>query len=106
MGPLRALNSNPLNGVVTLGHHNGTVTMWTPNMSKPAVKMLCHRGRVSDIAIDREGRYDESKIFNIGRPTHSACLYIGRERQSSLLGLLRLSLMLSILFCHLNLVKV
>ena len=82
MGPLRALNSNPLNGVVTLGHHNGTVTMWTPNMSKPAVKMLCHRGRVSDIAIDREGRYDESKVFNIGRPTHSALLVNvhGRER--------------------------
>ena len=56
MGPLRALSSNPHNGVVTLGHHNGTVSMWTPNMSKPAVKMLCHRGRVSDIAIDREGR--------------------------------------------------
>ena len=24
-----------------------------------AVKMLCHKGRVFDIAIDREGRYDE-----------------------------------------------
>ena len=44
--------------------------------------------------------------------THSQCVPVHREGEallglvSSLLGLLRLSLMLSILFCHLNLVKV
>ena len=27
-----------------------------------AVKMVCHKGRVFDIAIDREGRYDELSI--------------------------------------------
>ncbi len=32
--------------VMNLGHNNGTVTLWTPNISTPVVKMLCHRGPV------------------------------------------------------------
>ena len=31
--------------------------MWSPNMSKPLVKMLCHRGPVNAIAVDRSGHY-------------------------------------------------
>ena len=31
--------------------------MWTPNIGKPVVKMLCHRGDVTGVANDREGRY-------------------------------------------------
>jgi U3 small nucleolar RNA-associated protein 7 len=57
LGPLRQLTHNLYNGLVHLGHHQGSVTLWSPNMGKPIVKMLCHRGRVTGLAVDREGRY-------------------------------------------------
>lgn len=34
---------NQWNAVVLLGHANGTVHMWTPNITTPVVKMLCHK---------------------------------------------------------------
>lgn len=33
----------------------GVVSMWSPNSGAPVVKMLCHRGPVKAIAVDREG---------------------------------------------------
>ena len=43
MGTCDVLRQNPWNAVVHLGHSNGVVSMWTPNMSTPVVKMLCHK---------------------------------------------------------------
>lgn len=48
---------NPWNAIIHLGHSNGTVTFWSPNMSTPLVKMFTHHGPVRSLAIDREGRY-------------------------------------------------
>ena len=56
MGPLRTACPNPYNGVMHLGHGNGTVSLWTPNMGKPAIKMLCHRANVTGIGVDTSGR--------------------------------------------------
>ena len=42
---------------MNLGHSNGTVTLWSPTMSTPLVKMQCHRGPVKALAIDRGGYY-------------------------------------------------
>ena len=33
----------------------GTVSLWSPNMHTPLVKMLCHRGPITGIAIDSGG---------------------------------------------------
>ena len=30
--------------------------MWTPNLHEPVVKMLCHKGAIAALAIDRGGR--------------------------------------------------
>lgn len=49
------MRMNPYNSVLGLGHSNGTVTMWSPNMSTPLVSMLCHRGPVTSVAYDTEG---------------------------------------------------
>jgi U3 small nucleolar RNA-associated protein 7 len=46
---------NPYNAVVGLGHSNGTVTQWSPNMSKPLVSLLCHRGPVTALAFESQG---------------------------------------------------
>jgi U3 small nucleolar RNA-associated protein 7 len=48
---------NPNNAIIHLGHSNGTVTLWSPNMTEPLVKMLCHRGPVQAIAMDGAGTY-------------------------------------------------
>lgn len=36
---------------------SGTVTLWSPSMGKPLVKMLSHKGPVTSIAVDRRGYY-------------------------------------------------
>ena len=54
-GPCVSLKQNPWNAIMCQGHAKGVVTMWAPSMSEPAVKMLCHRGPIVSIAIDRSG---------------------------------------------------
>ncbi|KAL8428797.1 hypothetical protein ACSSS7_006982 [Eimeria intestinalis] len=51
-GPCSVMRQNPRNAVMHLGHTRGTVTLWTPNMSKPAVEMFCHKGRVSALTVE------------------------------------------------------
>lgn len=46
-GTCEVMTHNPYNAVVLLGHANGTVHMWTPNITTPVVKMLCHKVRVT-----------------------------------------------------------
>lgn len=59
LGNCNTMTQNPLTAVLHLGHSNGTVTMWTPNLSTPAVKILAHRGPVTGISIDsRDGGRD------------------------------------------------
>ncbi|KAJ9533766.1 hypothetical protein QJQ45_026853 [Haematococcus lacustris] len=57
LGPCSALRLNPWNAVLGAGHSGGVVTMWTPNLPTPVVRMLCHRGRVNALAFDPAGRY-------------------------------------------------
>lgn len=47
---------NPWNAVIHLGHSNGTVSLWSPGMKEPLVKVLCHRGPVTAMAVDNSGR--------------------------------------------------
>ena len=51
------MTQNPHNAIIHIGHGNGTMTLWSPNVPTPLVKMFCHHGPVRSIAIDREGRY-------------------------------------------------
>ncbi|KAJ2004245.1 putative U3 small nucleolar RNA-associated protein 7 [Coemansia thaxteri] len=56
-GPNHVLRVNPYNAVVHMGHGNGVVTMWSPRQSQPLAKILCHKGPVQAMAIDRSGTY-------------------------------------------------
>ncbi|KAK5136008.1 hypothetical protein LTR08_004262 [Meristemomyces frigidus] len=56
-GTPTAFGQNPYNATLNVGHQNGTVSIWSPNSTAPLVKMLCHRGPVRSLAMDREGRY-------------------------------------------------
>ena len=43
MGDCSVMRQNPWNACLALGHANGVVTMWAPNMGLPLVRMLCHK---------------------------------------------------------------
>ena len=62
LGPLKTLSFSPSNGVVFLGHQSGTVSLWTPNLSTPAVKLLCHRGPITSLALDHNGRWADNSF--------------------------------------------
>ena len=45
LGTCDVMRQNPHNAVLSLGHANGTVSLWSPNITTSLVKMLCHRVR-------------------------------------------------------------
>lgn len=56
LGSCSTMAQNPLTAVIHLGHSNGTVTLWTPNMSTPALTLLAHHGPLSGISVSsRDG---------------------------------------------------
>ncbi|KAF9439234.1 Small subunit (SSU) processome component [Entomortierella beljakovae] len=57
LGKCDVMTQNPATAIMHLGHGNGTVTLWSPNMSTPLVKMQCHRGPVTAMAIGHSGSY-------------------------------------------------
>ncbi|KAJ7982881.1 BING4CT-domain-containing protein [Mycena polygramma] len=58
-GACSAMAQNLHNAVIHLGHQNGCVTLWTPNLPHPAVQLLAHLGPVVSVSVDPStgGRY-------------------------------------------------
>lgn len=55
-GNCNVLEQNPLTAILHAGHHNGVVSLWTPNSQNAAVQFLAHRAPISGIGINpREG---------------------------------------------------
>uniref|UniRef100_A0A8C2A3L5 WD repeat-containing protein 46 n=1 Tax=Cyprinus carpio TaxID=7962 RepID=A0A8C2A3L5_CYPCA len=86
MGRLDVMAQNPHNAVIHLGHPNGTVSLWSPNQKESLVKMLCHRGAVRSLAVDKTGTYmvtsgldRKLKVYDIRafKPLHSCFLPAG-----------------------------
>jgi U3 small nucleolar RNA-associated protein 7 len=57
LGPCSVLRQNPRNAVIHLGHSNGTVTLWTPNLKEAVVSIFVGRGAVQALAVDPAGNY-------------------------------------------------
>ncbi|CAL1710766.1 unnamed protein product [Somion occarium] len=59
LGACTTMAQNHHNAVIHLGHQNGTVTLWTPNLPHPAVQLLAHLGPVVGLSVDPStgGRY-------------------------------------------------
>ncbi|TDL19025.1 BING4CT-domain-containing protein [Rickenella mellea] len=60
LGSCSTLAQNPHTAVLYLGHQNGQVTLWTPNLPHPAVRLLAHMGGVTGLSVDPSeegGRY-------------------------------------------------
>jgi U3 small nucleolar RNA-associated protein 7 len=49
------MRQNPYNATLHLGHGSGAVTIYSPSVSTPLVKMLCHRGPITSLAVDAAG---------------------------------------------------
>lgn len=56
-GRLPLMCQNPSNAVLCLGHSKGVVSMWTPNMRDPVVRMWAHKQPLTALAMDRSGTY-------------------------------------------------
>eukprot|EP00605_Chrysophyceae_sp_TOSAG23-4_P001733 GSChrysophyteH1.ASY1.ANO1.1920.1 assembled CDS len=56
-GPARVLKHNPHNAVSHVGHSNGVVSLWSPAAGKALVSMFTHKAPVTDVAVDREGKF-------------------------------------------------
>ncbi|CAO1613914.1 unnamed protein product [Sympodiomycopsis kandeliae] len=52
LGACDTMAQNPSSAVMHLGHSNGTVTLWTPNMSTPALTLLAHHAPVTGLSIN------------------------------------------------------
>lgn len=57
LGPTQSFTQNPYNAILHLGHGNGTVTLWSPTVKSPLIKLLASRGPIRSLAVDREGKY-------------------------------------------------
>ncbi|KAI7798228.1 WD repeat-containing protein 46 [Triplophysa rosa] len=85
-GRLDVMSQNPYNAVIHLGHSNGTVSLWSPNQKEPLVKMLCHRGAIRSLTVDKTGTYmvtsgldRKLKVYDVRafKPLHSYFLPAG-----------------------------
>ena len=71
LGSCNVMRQNPSNAIMHLGHHNGTVTLWSPSSQAYLVKMLCHKGSpitslaVSDNIMVTGGADRQIKVWDI-----------------------------------------
>ncbi|XP_055352442.1 WD repeat-containing protein 46-like [Paramacrobiotus metropolitanus] len=84
LGRLSTLRKNPATAIVHLGHANGTVSLWSPNVSEPLVKFLSHESAVRALDIDSSGRFmatagcdRKMKIWDLRmyRPLHEISVF-------------------------------
>ncbi|EKX73397.1 conserved hypothetical protein [Theileria equi strain WA] len=61
-GACHVMCQNKNNAVIHLGHNDGTVSLWVPNLAKAPVTMLAHKGPVSSLGV--YGNYMVSSGFD------------------------------------------
>lgn len=56
-GEVKTMCQNKQNAILHLGHHNGQVTLWSPNSTTPLANIYCHRGQVNCVDVTSDGHY-------------------------------------------------
>ncbi|KAM0676842.1 putative U3 small nucleolar RNA-associated protein 7 [Binucleata daphniae] len=51
------MNKNQSNALISVGNENGTVGLFSPNQKECLMKILCHKSKVKNIEISREGEH-------------------------------------------------
>ncbi|KOC66044.1 WD repeat-containing protein 46, partial [Habropoda laboriosa] len=64
VGNIAVMTQNPTNAVLCVGSSTGVVSMWSPNIKQPLVKMLCHTHGVSSCAVHPYGTYMATSSAN------------------------------------------
>lgn len=54
MGPCHSLRQSDSTGIVHVGHGDGCVSLWTPSIAEPVLKIQAHYGPVSALACHEE----------------------------------------------------
>ncbi|XP_022903810.2 WD repeat-containing protein 46 [Onthophagus taurus] len=57
LGPLNLLSQNPYNACLCVGHAKGVVSMWSPTVREPLVKILCHKAPMTALHVDPRGQH-------------------------------------------------
>jgi U3 small nucleolar RNA-associated protein 7 len=74
LGPCRAFRHNPDTGIVHAGHGDGSVSLWTPSIKEPVMRIKAHYGGTTAIACHGEsfivtaGGDHKWKIWDLRRP--------------------------------------
>lgn len=56
-GALRVMRQNPANAILHCGQSLGLVSLWSPNVKEPLMKIVCHPGPVNSLDVDQTGNY-------------------------------------------------
>ncbi|XP_008555753.1 WD repeat-containing protein 46 [Microplitis demolitor] len=57
VGKIRVMTQNPTNALLCVGNSKGVVSMWSPNVQEPLVRMLCHGQSIIGCAVHPYGTY-------------------------------------------------
>ncbi|KAJ1608078.1 WD40 protein (part of U3 processesome) [Cryptosporidium canis] len=79
-GPCHIMKHNPYNGVVHLGHSDGVVSLWTPNVSTPVMEIFAQKGGVTALDINNNhmitaGNDNSWKVWDIRKCSNYINLY-------------------------------
>lgn len=55
LGDIRHMRHNPSNGVLCIGGGKGVVSMWSPKVREPLVKLLAHSTAMTALTVDPKG---------------------------------------------------
>ncbi|KAM8720517.1 hypothetical protein ACLKA7_006543 [Drosophila subpalustris] len=55
LGDIRLMRHNPANGVLCIGGGKGVVSMWSPKVREPLVKLLAHSTAMTALTVDPKG---------------------------------------------------
>ncbi|XP_037933531.1 WD repeat-containing protein 46 [Teleopsis dalmanni] len=56
LGEIHLMRNNPSNGVLCIGDGKGVVSMWSPKVRKPLIKLLCHPTPMTALTVDFKGK--------------------------------------------------
>ncbi|KAK6589590.1 hypothetical protein RS030_203102 [Cryptosporidium xiaoi] len=87
-GSCHVMKANQYNGVVHLGHSDGVVSLWTPNVPTPVMEVFSHKGGISSLDVFNNclvtGGNDNSwKVWDIRKYSNYHPLYYYKSFGSS-----------------------
>lgn len=51
------MKQNPHNALICIGDNRGIVSMFSPNIGQPLVKMICHKSAMLSCSLTQDGNY-------------------------------------------------